>query len=281
MPSIRLSTGTVHYSEQGEGTPLVLLHAIPGDSQDFEAVIPVLRKHYRVLLLDWPGYGQSDVPQQPESVTVLLFYKILREFLAALSLPPACFIGNSIGGNAAARLASESPELVRGLVLVGPGGFTRHNSVTRTFCWVQGSRLSLSPHRFASRYLKHRTPVTQAMLQRAATVQATPERVALGRALWRSFARPENDLRQAAQNIRAPTLLLFGQEDPVIPASKDGKVAAQCIPSARFVVMPCGHVSFAEVPELFLAQVVPFLSASNAQPDAAGDASHRSGSARA
>ncbi len=263
MPSVILSTGTVHYTDYGKGTPLVLLHANPGDSRDFEAVIPQLSQNYRVLAVDWPGYGQSALPQQSKSVDVLLFYKVLREFLISLTLPSAFFIGNSIGGNAAARLASESPELVRGLVLVAPGGFTPHNFVTRTFCKFQGSRFSLSPYCFASLYLKHRTPTAKAMLQRASTVQSTPDRLAFNRAMWRSFAQPENDLRQSAQGIQAPALLLFGKHDPVIPANKDGKVAVQCIPSAKFVALPCGHASFAEAPELFLAEVQPFLSRCN------------------
>jgi pimeloyl-ACP methyl ester carboxylesterase len=260
MPSVSLSTGIVNYTEHGQGTPLVLLHANPGDSRDFEAVIPPLSQNYRVIAIDWPGYGRSALPQRSKSVDVLLFYKVLREFLLSLALPPAFFIGNSVGGNAAARLAAESPELVRGLVLVAPGGFTPHNFVTRTFCKFQGSRCALSPYRFASLYLKHRTPTTIAMLQRAATVQSTPECLAFNRAVWRSFAQPKNDLRQSVRNIKAPILLLFGKHDPIIPAHKDGKVAGQCIPSAQFVALPCGHVSFAEVPELFLAEVQPFLS---------------------
>jgi len=265
MPSMIISSGSVHYSEYGQGEPLVLLHANPGDSQDFEAVIPALSKNYRVLALDWPGYGQSTMPQQPELATVLLFYKALREFLVGLALPSALFIGNSIGGNAAARLAIESPELVRGLVLVSPGGFTPHNFISRTFCKVQGSRFSITPYRFASMYLKQRTPTAEAMLQRASTMQATRSCIALNRSMWRSFARPENDLRQIAQSIKAPTFLLFGKHDPAISANKDGKVAAQSIPSAELVVLPCGHASFAEVPELFLAEVEPFLeSCSNA-----------------
>jgi len=80
----------------GEGVPLVLLHANPGDSKDFEAVIPALAKNNRVLALDWPGYGLSDLPQNPGSATVLHYYKVLREFLTPLALPPAFFIGNSI-----------------------------------------------------------------------------------------------------------------------------------------------------------------------------------------
>ena len=264
MPSVNLPTGSVHYTEHGQGVPLVLLHANPGDSGDFEAVVPALSKTYRVLALDWPGYGQSTPPQQGESVGVTFFYQVLREFLAALALPPAFFIGNSLGGNAAARLAAESPGSVRGLVLVAPGGFTTPSFVSRAFCKLQGSRLSLPPHFFARLYLKHRTAATRAMLERAATTQATATRIMLNRAIWRSFTAPDNDLRTVAPRIRAPVLLLFGKCDPVIPASKDGKMAARCMPSARFVALPCGHASFAEVPELFLREVQPFLAASSA-----------------
>jgi pimeloyl-ACP methyl ester carboxylesterase len=260
VPSIYLSTGNIHYLEYGQGVPVVLLHANPGDSQDFQAVIPNLSQQFRVLALDFPGYGQSEIPQRPEATNVLFYYKVLREFLTALALPPAFFIANSIGGNVAVRLASESPKLVRGLVLIAPGGFTPHNFITRTFCQLQGSRFSLSPYCFASLYLKHQTPTVKAMLQRASTVQAAKERVVLNRSLWRSFGKPESDLRQSAQNITAPTLLLFGKYDPVIPANKDGKVAARCIPSARSVILSSGHAPFAEFPDLFLAEVQPFLA---------------------
>ena len=86
MPSVNLSTGPVHYHDSGQGTPVVLLHANPGDSQDFEAVIPVLSKDHRVLALDWPGYGQSTVPIHPEQANVLLYYKVLCEFLTMANL---------------------------------------------------------------------------------------------------------------------------------------------------------------------------------------------------
>lgn len=260
MPSVNLSTGSVHYLEQGQGVPLLLLHANPGDSEDFAAVVPALARSHRVLALDWPGYGRSDAFPDPRTVTVMHLHQTLCEFIAALALPPAILIGNSVGGQVAARLAIESPHLVRGLVLVAPGGFTPHNVLTRAFCSLQGSRFSLSPHRFASLYLKHRTASTAAMLQRAKTFQATPARLALNRALWRSFARPESDLRAAASHLRVPALMLFGQHDPTIPAWRDGQVASRCVPAARFVVLPCGHAPFAEVPELFIGEVQGFLA---------------------
>ena len=141
MPVVTLSSGELHYIERGRGVPLVLLHANPGDSRDFEAIMPALAQHYRVLALDWPGYGASAMPPAGTVVDARFFYDTLCEFLAALALPPALIIGNSLGGNVAARLAIESRAKVRGLVLVSPGGFTPHNLITRAFCQLAGKPL--------------------------------------------------------------------------------------------------------------------------------------------
>ena len=69
MPHVALPSARVHYTAHGEGAPLVLLHANPGDSRDFEAVIPALACTHRVLALDWPGYGASDLPADPGQPT--------------------------------------------------------------------------------------------------------------------------------------------------------------------------------------------------------------------
>lgn len=259
MPELQLSSVTVHYLDEGQGPPLLLLSANPGDARDWDAVRPVMARHYRVLALDWPGYGGSAVPSDAAQWTVLRCRDVLREFIAALQLPPVRLIGNSVGGNAAARLAAESPALVERLVLVAPGGFTPHNTLSRGFCRLMGSRWAPSPRRWAGLYLRRRTPVVEAMLARAADEQNDPARLALNRALWRSFGAEDNDLRPRVAGIRAPTLLIFGERDPAIPAGKDGRVAARCLPAARFQAMPCGHAPFAEMPEAFLDLVLPFL----------------------
>ena len=256
---IPLSTGPVHCVMQGSGPPLVLLHANPGDSRDFAAVMPVLARHHRVIALDWPGYGQSPVPTAPQTWGATRFHQVLCEFLARMALPKALFIGNSLGGNAAARLAIEMPERVAGLVLVSPGGFTPHTALTRAFCRLQGSRCSLPPRWWAAMYLRRRTPVTRDMLARAATLQSAGERVALNRAVWRSFTSSEHDLSERARAIRCPTLLVFGRDDPAIDARKDGVQAGRSIPHARSVTLACGHAPFAEVPDAFLDEVQPFL----------------------
>ncbi|MBL4583480.1 MAG: alpha/beta fold hydrolase [Pseudomonadales bacterium] len=161
MPQITLSTGSVHYCGHGSGIPVVLLHANPSDSKDFDAVASRLASSYRVIALDWPGYGQSDLLDEPASANVLLYFKVLQEFLEKLALPPAFFIGNSIVGNAAARLASQIPLAVRSLVLVASDGFTPQNFISTAFCKFQGSRFSISPYRLASLCIKKCSDTTK------------------------------------------------------------------------------------------------------------------------
>jgi len=259
MPQIQLPSATISYAFEGTGPLLVLLHANPGDSRDFDGILPVLTREYRVLLVDWPGYGESPPLHDPDSASVMLFYRVWCELAEALALEPAIFIGNSVGGYVAARYAIAEPAQVRGLVLVAPGGFTPHNLVTRAFCRVQGSILSLPPAVLTRLYLRHDTEVTREMHLRARYEQSTPAARAVNRAIWRSFVAAD-DLRPVAADIVQPTLLIFGKQDPLIPASRDGKIAASLIAQASCVVTNTGHAPFAEAPAEFLHLVLPFLA---------------------
>lgn len=258
MPLVNLRSGALFFHEQGQGEPLLLLHANPGCHDDFAAIIPALAETFRVIALDWPGYGRSKLSISPDTVTVLTYHQVLLEFIEALQLESVSLIGNSVGANVAARLAVTHPQRVNSLVLVAPGGFTEHNLLTKAFCRIQGSRFALSPPLFARLYLNKRTTTTQAMLSRAANEQKQLHQLRLNRALWRSFATPENDLRELARQIHAPTLLCFGSKDPAIPAKRDGLNAQASIPHAMYCEFPCGHMPFAELPEQFLAELSRF-----------------------
>ena len=244
----------------GAGPALILLHANPGDHRDFNAVMPVLAKNHRVIALDWPGYGLSQAPNNPDSIDVLYYYQIFTEFVATLDLKTMSILGNSVGGNIAARFAANFPDQVSKLVLVAPGGFTNHTFITRSFCKLQGSPLSLPPSIWARLYLRSRAPVTTEMLTRAKTVQAEADCLKINQALWRSFARTESDVRSLCSSIKAPVLLIFGEKDPAIPAKKDGNEAIKAIPHANKIILPCGHAPFAEMPAEFLHHVEPFLA---------------------
>jgi pimeloyl-ACP methyl ester carboxylesterase len=263
MPQLQTFKGTVFYDEQGSGEPLLLLHANPGDPRDFDAVLPALLEKYRVIRLTWPGYGEAPAPLPPSAASAMMFAELLEQFVVKMDLSNLRIIGNSVGAYAAMRLALSRPERVRALVLVSPAGFTEHNRFTRFFCDFKGREgvTRLLNGLMAFFYLRVKTPVVQAMRARASLEQRQNVPVAVNAALWRSFTHPEHDLRAGARFIQTKTLVISGRRDPLIPVA-EGRLAASTIPRANFIVLPCGHAPFAEVPEKFLAVALPFLERS-------------------
>ncbi|MEO8608287.1 MAG: alpha/beta hydrolase [Chloroflexota bacterium] len=261
MDMIHTRTGNVAYESYGQGLPLILLHANPGDHRDYEAVIPALAQNYQVIAVDWPGYGESPAPQPPGSASAMLFAAVLEDVMNGLGLDRVALIGNSVGGYAAARFAITHPSQVEALVLVSSGGFTAHSMVSRIFSRLKGTEFltRLIATRFAQAYLKKRNRYTTDILARTDAGRHNPASVAVDAAVWRSFINPDHDLRARAQAIIAPTLVLSGKYDPVIKPDADGKTTADSIPGARQVIMETGHEPFAEDSDAFLKVVVPFL----------------------
>lgn len=258
MFTIETRTGPVAYEEQGTGTPLILLHANAGDHFHFDGIMPTLAQSYRTIALDWPGFGASAPPNPPQAGTAMFMANVLEDVVSRLELEPAILIGHSVGGYSAARLAIRHPERVRALILVDSGGFT---SPSRFFCWLLGRELIARQiaTRFAKVYLKRRTPLVEQVIARIDAGRAIPSRVAVDAAIWRSFVHPEHDLRSLAQQIVAPTLLIYGRYDPIIRFEQDQ--AQSRIAHAQRVILETGHTPFVEDPEAFLQAIGPFLRA--------------------
>jgi pimeloyl-ACP methyl ester carboxylesterase len=249
----------MYFSDQGDGTPVVLLSANGHDSRDYAGVIPALSGRHRVIAVDWPGSGRTPAPEPPSSASASAFAAELAALVERLNLPAAHLIGNSIGGYAAARLAIDAPHRVRSLVLVSPGGFPVLGVADRLFIGLRGRPgvTRLINRRFASAYLHRRTPLTRQIIERA-TYRRGDVRAVVDAAIWRSFRDPDFDLRAVADQITAPTLVAWGRYDPIFGARARAEVA-RSLPQARTVTFDTGHVPFAEDPATFLAEVQPFL----------------------
>ena len=116
MPDISL-----HYIEQGQGLPLILLHG-NGESCDyFEHQIPYFAKDYRVIAIDTRGHGQS--PRGEKPFTIKQFAEDLHDFMDAHDIGKAILLGFSDGGNIALTFALKYPERVEKLILNGANLF--------------------------------------------------------------------------------------------------------------------------------------------------------------
>jgi pimeloyl-ACP methyl ester carboxylesterase len=245
----------VHIS--GSGPDLVLLHANGGDHRDYDAIVDGLSKSWKVHRVDWPGHGESEVAP---TASVWQFAELLPVLLTQLPGGPFVLIGNSVGGFAAIHTAAQRPDLVKGIVLVQPGGFTPNSLLSRAVCRLIGSqKLSAHAMRILPRvYLRNRTEATVAIQLRAKKAATNPESVRTFRSIWISFTEPRHDSRDNAKKIDVPTLLVWGTRDPILPWLIDGRRARKAFPLAEVVRFRCGHQAFAEVPDQFLENLGRF-----------------------
>jgi pimeloyl-ACP methyl ester carboxylesterase len=259
--------GPVAVHVSGQGPALLLLHANPGDHRDWDAVAPALARDHQVLAVDWPGYGDSPPPSPPASASALACAEIAIDVADHLDLRAAPIAGNSVGGFAAVRLAVDRPARVGALILVDSGGFTAPGWVTRAACWIKGREwvTRLVAGAFARRYLHRRGAHVAAILDRAERGRHDPATVAVDAAIWRSFADRRHDLR--ALRLAVPALVVWGRRDPVLRADRDA-LAAGITAGVAPVVLDTGHMPFAEDPDGFLAQVLPFLAGLASRPAA-------------
>lgn len=268
MPLLNTSTGPIAYDERGEGSPIVLLSSGAHDRHDYDEVRELLPPRFRSIALDWPAHGDS--PAGEGLASAMRFADLAEELVEKLAPGGAVVVGNSVGGFAAGRLAIRRPDLVRGLVLLDSGGFAGRPLKDRAFCALMARPRFLRAIYpwFASFYMRPRSAADRRVRDVAvATTRQSPGLGAVSE-LWRSFASPEHDLRAGATSIAAPTLLVWGRRDPVIPL-KIGRRAEELIPGARLVTLDTGHAPQVSDPEGFAAELVPFTDAAIARVAAA------------
>ena len=111
----------LHYIEQGQGKPLILLHGNGENCDYFEHQIPCFAKDYRVLAIDTRGHGQS--PRGEKPFTIVQFAEDLHDFMDEKAIGKAILLGFSDGGNIALTFALKYPERVDKMIVDGANLF--------------------------------------------------------------------------------------------------------------------------------------------------------------
>jgi len=255
---LEIPAGTIAYDERGSGPAIVMLASGAHDRHDYDELRALLPESLRTIAFDWPAHGES--PPGSEPGTAMQLANVAEQVVEHLAPDGAIVLGNSVGGFSAARLAIRRPELVKGLVIVDGGGFAGAPPHVRAFCALMAKPRFLRAiyPAFSKRYMRSRTDADRrAQATGVATTRQDPGLRAVAE-LWRSFSSPEHDLRRQAGAITAPTLVIWGKRDPVIPI-RLGRKIAQTIPSARLVELDSGHVPHTSEPQRFAAELLEFV----------------------
>jgi 2-hydroxy-6-oxonona-2,4-dienedioate hydrolase len=243
---IKTKNWDVHYHDAGEGHPLVLVHGGgPGASSwsNYSPNIPTLAKKYRVLAIDLPGWGKSQAVTYDKRDNS----GVLAEFLEALGIQKAAFIGNSMGGSSCIRLAYERPELVSHLITMGssagvpgifdPAGLSEGVKALEGAYFnpcAETMRKFIEGMAFDTRHV-----TDEFIAERVKATLAHPEHIEG----WKSgHGKPMVKLDQSkVPTITAPTLLMHGRDDRTVHFNS-ALYLARVIPNSRaYIVNRCGH----------------------------------------
>ncbi|HUG40756.1 MAG TPA: alpha/beta hydrolase [Longimicrobiales bacterium] len=201
----------------GEGSVVVLVHGLGLSASCWRPHLPRLaRAGFRVLAPDLPGFGRSRAPRRGYAVPDTAAW--LERFAAAEELAAAAWVGHSLSCQVLLRLGRDRPDRVTALVLAAPTG------QDRGWSRVGGQAIGL-----AVDALRERPRVVAAVTRR---YFAAPIATVLTWFRARN-QRPETD----ASSVRAPVLIVLGDEDPVVDARFARKLARR-IPDVRLRVLP-------------------------------------------
>jgi len=265
LDTVELPSGPrLRYAASGDpgGAPLVLLHGWPDSWFSYSRVLPLLPPEIFALALDQRGFGESEKPDSNYGVRD--FAADVSAFLDALGIARATLVGHSFGSFVARCAAAMAPDRVDGLVLIGTG-ICAANAVTRE---VQAALRDLAdpvPRDFAREFQAGtiHLPVPDAFFERI-----VDESLKLPAPLWRLiFDRllAYDDSAELAK-VRAPTLLLWGEQDAIFSRSdQDRFIAAR--PGTRLTVYTeTGHCPNWERPERVALDLDAFVKERRATP---------------
>lgn len=221
----------LHYIEQGEGFPLILLHGNGGSSEYFTHQIVFFSKQYHVYAVDTRGHGRS--PRGTAPFTMRQFAEDLRAFMDAHNIAKAHILGFSDGGNIAMTFALQYPERIEKLIL---NGANMHTGGVKSHLQIP---IELG-YRFTKLFAK-KNPNAKQNFEMLGLMVNEP-----------------NLCAEQLKNLSMPTLVIVGSND-MIKALHSQEIA-DALPNARLITLKGGHGIAKESPQAFNNAVEAFLT---------------------
>lgn len=255
---------SLYYEVHGQGFPLVLIRGLGSNLEHWYEQVPAFSRAYQVIVFNNRGIGQSGDPGGPLSVQAMA--GDVAALIDAAAGGRAHVLGISLGGMIAQELALGWPERVASLVLAAThcGGEHKVMPTAETmelFAKLVGGKdfaeqLEGRKALFAPETLAHRPDIMKRYAQVAAAYEAPPS---VMQRQWQAVQ--DFDTYERLPLIAAPTLVLAGQEDRLVPLG-NAELLARRIPGAKLCVMPqAGHQLVIEQPQAANAAVLDFLGA--------------------
>ena len=257
-------TDTEQEGSTGQNPTIIFAHGLFVDHSIFAHQIRTLSKTHRCIALDMPGHGQSGY--RPEGWSLDTIADDMALFIEELRLGPVIFVGQSQGGMVGMRLAAQRPDLVQRLVLVGTSADAEYPERLDTWRALRNILLEGTEAERAAAFAGIQQRVNAAEWLKSHSAEAEKERTIMlghdraGITLALDAATLQRrDITGLLQNIKAPTLILCGEEDTATPLELS-RAMAQAIPNSRLEIFTqAGHHLPLEAAEKMAAALADFI----------------------
>lgn len=250
---VRVGTYRVHYFVGGEGTPLLLIHGLGARSEDWTPEMPAFAKNgFRVYAIDLLGCGRTDRPDI--AYTLGEQVELIRGFLTSVHLEKTDVVGWSMGGWVALEFALRHPERVNRLVAMDSAGLKFKTDLTADILepnsvpqLAQLEAVLMAHHYYIPGFVQR--DLLRTMQRNRAMVHRTLE----------SLLREEGDFAGRLGQLHMPVLLVWGQQDELIPPSAGMQMHGAIPQSVLELYAGCGHMGPAICADRMVPRVVDFL----------------------
>lgn len=265
MSTFKFHEKNIYYDVKGEGKPILILNGIMMSTKSWEPFIHSLSAHNKIIRLDFIDQGQSDRLEN-ELYTQQIQVDVIVALLKELKLDKVNVVGISYGGEVAVQLSYLYPDLVDRLILFNTTPYTSPWLAEIGHSWINIGKtrngqnyyqatipIIYSPSFYEKRldWMKKREQILLPVFSNPVFLDAM-ERL--------TNSAESYDARNHLKKIKAPTLIVSGDEDYLTPLN-DQKKLKEMIEGSYHVILPgVGHASMYEVPVMFTSLVLGFIN---------------------
>ncbi|TYB78303.1 alpha/beta hydrolase [Bizionia myxarmorum] len=261
---MRMDGMDVHFRDEGEGIPLILIHGISSSLHTWDGWAEELQGNFRIIRLDLPGFGLTG-PNANQDYSVENYVAFIKSFLDRLEIDSCYMAGSSLGGYITWNVAEAHPDLVKKMILLDAAGYPFSSETTPTIFKVAQFPMAPFLNKLTPRFVLAEsvndvygddTKVTDAVIDRYYNLN-------LREGNRDAFLDVVNNLQfvqfQKLKTIKTPTLIMWGEKDIWVAPESANRFKADLSNSELIMYSGVGHIPMEEIPEQTAADALDFL----------------------
>lgn len=243
----------INYIVEGEGEPVIVLHGWGANINTVLPIVNILKDRYKVYALDLPGFGESEEPKEP--ISSFEYAKIVKDFIVDEGIEKASFIGHSFGGKLSIIMGSKYPDMVNKIVLIDSAGLIPKRGID-----YYVKVYSFKSLRFIYKNFLFWLKDEKRMEKFYKKFGSTDYRDSSGVMRKILVIVVNENLKDLLKDIKAPTLIIWGDEDTDTPLYMAKTMEKEIKDSGLVVLEGAGHYSYIDDYYTFRAVINAFFN---------------------